>query len=231
MAALRADFFHDSTLDVTLNGTDVSGLGDQHVRWPRRYNMTAWDLSQGTGANQPLSTGAPAYGGYGSIQFTAANLDRLFRATTLFLQTNDATLFTVQKSGGAGQSIMGNINAFSSGLDLEYGGAAFIDARPFPAGDNNFSLLDTTKIQAVVVRTRFNRIPDMSVDGSVFAVAGAPAARTTAVSGAAPLTLGSASGANQCMTMDWTFGGGFSYELPANYGYLIARAALRRYGR
>lgn len=69
---------------ITLNGTDVSGM----------TSLVAGgnDIGQATGANQPLFTGAPTYGGKRSIQFTAANVDRLVKATTDIAGTGPVTV-------------------------------------------------------------------------------------------------------------------------------------------
>lgn len=55
------------------NVNDISGLAS--------IVPGAVDVAQAVGANQPLGVGTPQYGEFVSIQFTAANVDRLTNAT------------------------------------------------------------------------------------------------------------------------------------------------------
>lgn len=100
---------------VILNGADVSGLLD--------LSGAGNDLTQATAANQPLYTGAPSYNGWPSIQYTAANVDTLFRANTNLKSTLPCTIVSVQRlsAGTAGaKGILCNEPA-STGLGVALG--------------------------------------------------------------------------------------------------------------
>lgn len=114
---------YDSSKGITLNGTDVSAIADQ-VPWLPLSAPVAYDLSQGTAANQPLYTGAPTYNGRPSIQYVAANADRLFLANTNLIADNPCTFVAVQRLrvlGGAQSYFFGN---GTGGTGIGFGEAA-----------------------------------------------------------------------------------------------------------
>src|SRR5262249_11014836 len=78
----------DAALGISLNGNDVSAIASQVAG--------GVDLPQATGANQPLYVGAPTYNGQPSIQFTAANADRL-EASANIIAANPATFVLVMR--------------------------------------------------------------------------------------------------------------------------------------
>lgn len=105
-----------SDLDVTLNGGDVSAIGDR--------SGSGNDLSQGTGANQPLYT-AGLYNGKPAIQFTSANSDVLFRASCNLVEdgpytvvlcirervaNNNTAFFSNETAIGSAGIILGTVN-------------------------------------------------------------------------------------------------------------------------
>lgn len=92
----------DAALGITLNGNDVSAIASQVAG--------AADLPQATAANQPLYIGAPAYNGNPSIQFTAANGDRL-QANINIIGAAQATYIAVIRARAAvDQFWLSNVN-------------------------------------------------------------------------------------------------------------------------
>lgn len=228
-AAFRFACVWDSTLDVTLNVADVSGLGDQMPRYPRRWLSVAIDLVQAAGANQPLATGAPAYAGYGSIAFTQANLDRLARANTSIYGTSDITVLAVARIRAAnGISIIGNVTPFSDGVDLERSGGAALNFRPFPAGNNVMGSYGTTAPTAWLFKSPFNAVPRSTTNGGAYETG--TTARTVAASATAAMSIGELGGGGGPIDMDWLFSAVAQYAVSDAVGVMLAFCGKNKYG-
>jgi hypothetical protein len=227
-AAFRFSAAWDSTLDVTLNGTDVSALGDQMPRFPRRWLSVAINLIQASAGNQPLSTGAAAYLGYTSIAFTQANLDRLARANTSLYDTTDIVVLAVARIRAAnGISIIGNVTPFSDGVDLERSGAS-LNFRPFPAGNNIMGSFGTVAPQAWLILSPFNEIPQMTTNGAAYDTG--TTARTVAAAATAVMTIGELGGGGGPFDMDWLFSAVAQHGVSPAVGAMLAFCARNKYG-
>lgn len=93
---------------ITLNGADVSAMTDV---------LGNHNLAQGTAGNQPLFTGAPAYAGHPSIQFTAANNDQLMKLSVDVAGTGPVTVVTAVKMTVNG-AVIGNSAGVASGFTV-----------------------------------------------------------------------------------------------------------------
>ena len=229
-AALRATAIYDSTLDLTLNGTDVSGLANQGLRFPRPLNAIAsLDLTQGTGANQPLSTGAPTYGGFGSIQFTAANNDTLFKSNIDLAGLGPITFVIAAKFTTNGSPIS-NSNGIGSGVTFRTDNRSL---QNLGGGGRTFSVggaLDTTAPHVLVAsQDGGENSGQLLVDGTALTMT--PAGTVGAIPGAAAtLALGSIQPTATLPTgMDFLFLAVFQYFMPANLGRAVSAAARAKY--
>lgn len=229
-AAFRFACMWDSTLDVTLNGTDASGLGDQMPRYPRRWLGVAMDLSQGTASAQPLATGAPSYGGYQSLAFTSGSFDQLMRTNTSLVDSHDVTCLIIARIRAAtGLSLVSNVTPFTSGFDLERSGGASVNFRPFPAGNNIIGSYGTSLPMAWVFLSPFNDVPLCTTNGAAYVVGAS--ARTVAAAGGSQLAIGDVPGTGAGpIDMDWLFTAIAQYQVSPAVGVVLAFCAKNKYG-
>lgn len=228
-ALLRATASYDSSIDITLNGTDVSNMGTQALRYPRPLNAIAsLDLGQPTPANQPLYTGAPTYGGFQSVEFSAASPDKLFKANTNLIGLDPISFVIVRKLLTTKNVYVANSVGVTGGLwiraltnnslqNLGGGGRTFTDG----ASDSNLHVL-----AAGQDRSQTNAL--MLIDGTPVAVAAA------GTMGADPgptaqLSIGDHAAGGAATDMDFLAMHIFQYMLPVNLAAALCAAARARY--
>lgn len=218
IAAFGASAAWDTSIPGTkaFNVNDISGLADATMLFPRPWLPVAIDVSQAVGANQPLGVGTPQYGRYVSIQFTAANADRLAMAGNLigavpatmlgvwrFPNTTGNYFFLSNCSAGGGSGWSLGIRAGAGGRDTVAAGvSARTDGVPGTAAPEVWICRDWAAAAPPA---------DMMVDGIMRAVSAATAIRTTP--GAGNVTLGSLDGATLPSDVDFCLGAIFPYAL------------------
>jgi len=218
----------DAALDVTLNGTDVSALGVAKMHYPRSELPVAMNVSQGTAGNQPLYTGAPAYNGSPTIQFTAANNDELDRANTDLAGTGPITMIFAAKMTVNG-SIFANTVGLGSGFTLRTDNRSF---QGLGGGARTFAVngaLDTTTPHVVLFAVDAqqqnaycfidNVAQVLTISGTIAAAPGATAS----------VRIGSIIG-TLSVSMDYIFGCWAKRYLPQSIGYRICNTLMRRAG-
>lgn len=208
----------------TLNVNDVSAVAS--------LVAGGFDLSQAAGANQPLGVGSPQYGAFASIQFTAANSDRLFATNANVLGTGPFTYVSVQKFGAVHDVYFANGIGVGTGAVLRSSGSYSLQnlgggGRTFTGGAG---LPDATTLHVVINGQDagevngllwFDALPrSVAPSGTVGADAGATA----------QLAIGGSAGASLFSDMDWCYGALFQGFVTAEVAYRLSKAPMARAG-
>lgn len=219
----------DAALGVTLNVADISALADQTSNWPRPWDPIAYDVSQGTGANQPLYIGATAYNGQPSIQFTAANSDSLSRAATNLFATLQGSVVSVQKfraPGGDQALLLNGAGAdFSAGLTLYASGTTYF-ANNGAASRSSAGLSSNLEVWSFAQPN--GAAPTWLINGVALTLAGAMTALQDPT-GAASIMLGRTVSGRQA-DIDLCFLGIFQTGIPNSVLVRISHALGARFG-
>jgi hypothetical protein len=235
--AFRATGIWDASLGITLNGTDVSALA--HQPGPRPWLATGpLDLTQPSGANQPLYTGAPTYGMQPnpSIQYSDATGDELYRTNTNVTNTHDNTLLSVQKLTGTADPQGGVLcnepvsTAAGIGLAIASGATsrAWHDAATAFRGDGVPSLVAPPEVWIGRRRVGVD-MPVLLVDGVNQPLAGGPQPQTDP-GAAADLIIGSFfHGTVHHISMDWLFAAWWQQYMPDTVAARLTAALRARY--
>lgn len=208
LAAFRAACIYDPAVAfITLNGADVSNIADAKMAYPRPWPVQSFDLPQAAAGNQPLYTGAPAYNGSPSIQFTAANADRL-QANFNIIGALPSTMIIAGRlrTGAVSQYLLSNTNnTATAGWALGVsGGGTSRDAVAVGVSAKTDGAMSTAVPEVWVARDWMAASPvtQLWVNGTQVALAGAAAVRTTP--GATPrLVLGAL--VDAVLNGDWDF--------------------------
>lgn len=218
------DTFESSS--ITLNGTDAAAQGDVSVRWPRPADANDYALSQGTAANQPLVTGAPAYGqSWPSVQYTAANLDVLGRATTNIVGTLDISLVSTQRLRSSANGYFFGNAAAGGGVSLGVTGATqreFLDVGIGAPGSHNDGAPGIAAPEVWIGTEKFGQIPKLRINGALVTLANIG---TRADPGAsAMLLIGSLLVGVVASDVDHLLSAVFLFELPDTVAIRISHA-------
>lgn len=208
------------------NVNDISGLAS--------IVAGGINVAQATGANQPLGVGTPQYGEFPSIQFTAANVDRLQVAANL-IGAAPATMIAVWRwrnttgdyfalsncsvGGGAGWSLGSRSGA--TGRDSV---AAGVSAR-------TDGVVGTAAPEVWICRdwAAASPVADMWINGVKQAISAAAVIRTTPGAGG-QVVLGSLEGAILAADVDFCLGAIFTAALDDSVSVRISHALGARAG-
>ena len=214
-----AAMWDTQTSTVTLNGADVSQINF--------LSAGAIHLVQATGANQPLYTGAPAYNGWPSVAFTAANSDQLARVNTN-LAAGDVTIITAQRVRTSGTTFIAfNGDALTTGVAIgQLGGLRA--ANQTNVTNHSDAAISTAAAEVWVARfLAANSVPTLWVNGVNVALGGAASVKL-ATTGAATLAVGTAGAF--FIDMDWMFGAVFQSSIPDALATSITNRLKARLG-
>lgn len=150
---------------LTLNGTDVSQLND--------LSSNARNLTQGTAAKQPLSTGAPAYDGIPCVQFTSSSADALTNAAGSVIGTGPVSLMSVQafRATTAGVHCLFGITSATQGAALCANGANR-ECLDHGIAQHDDSAFTTSTLESWIMRQDAGALPTLLVNGAAVSVAG-----------------------------------------------------------
>lgn len=223
----------DAALGVTLNGADVSALADQ-VPWLPLSAPVAYDLSQATGANQPLYTGAPAYNGQPSIQFSFANTDNLTKLNNNFFGAGAWSVVSVQRMRNttAGQQIIWE----SRNAGFTGGSMGIVTSVPSyrvqdltPGGVNHDGgTPGTTAPEVTIFMQGAGAVPTALVNGAAVALS-AGAGGQADPGGAAMFSIGS-TGGGLSSDQDFLFNCLFTTAVPNGVAVRLSHALGARFG-
>lgn len=233
LSAFGFSCIFDSMKDVTLNGTDVSALGDQAVRYPRSFDHTGYTISQGTAGLQPLSTGAPVYGNQTSIQFLKANGDTLQRANTNIIATGDKTFFLAQRlrnAAGTSQMVLSNESVgTTTGMGAGYGSTGLRDIHNAAISNEVFGTPSTAAAEIWVCRKPTSELSSAMVNNAAVAVSGG-FVTDTSPGAAGLLALGDIAAGWDAPDMDFLFGAIAVRITADSVGYLLTKTCGAQIG-
>lgn len=205
------------------NGNDVSALAS--------IVPGGIDLSQGTAANQPLGVGTPVYGEFPSIQMTAANNDRLFRANTNLIGTAPATLISAHRfralAGGAYNGVIGNSNA-GQGFDMNASTTGLRDGLFVSNSEHTMGAASTTAAEVWSIAAS-NAGSVVGLVNGVAQTMSTQAGSWNDAGGTADMTIGKSAMANPT-DLDFLFGAIFTTQAPFTVTYRIHKALAPRAG-
>lgn len=231
--AFGASAVFSSNLDVTLNGTDVSALGDQTPRYPRAWDPNSYSVAQASAPLQPLSTGAPVYGNQTSIAFTLANNDSLARAATNLIGTGDKTFFSVHRlrTSLAGlQMIFSNESvATTAGMGIGYNTGVTREIHNAAVTNELFGNASLVAAEVWCCRKFAGVLATATVNNTPTVVGGGNTNDSTPGAGAI-LAIGDIGGTWQSPDMDWLFSALFTRVLSDSVAYMLTKTAGTQIG-
>lgn len=220
----------DAALGITLNANDVSQI--DHQRGSRPWQSVPIHLIQPAGANQPLYIGAPIYNGQPSIQFTAANADRLMLTATDLIGAGFVTMFCVSRmrTNVSDQNIFGNSTNGTAGLffransagnrDWEAGAvAARVDGAYSTALAEIWTGVDFSGLSPALLYANGNPVTISN-----------PNAIHVAPGGTGAVYIGALANGAVPSDVDWMFGAIYVFALNKNIITRLTKAAKVRFG-
>lgn len=230
MQAFRPAAIWDPFIGVALNGTDVSALAHQ-------LGVRPWgpvvNVGNANSAQQPLYTGAPAYNGSPSIEFTAATSDNLFAAAAPIIGNKPATFVTAQRfNTAAATGFMFTNTDGASGVGLGISGAGGNrDCTAFAVASRTDSAVSAAVPEVWLVRDYGDGAPPTTflVNGSPVAISN-PAANRAPAGATSRVEIGGSGVLASFANVDWLVGAIYQFALNDGPAQLVSQAIMKRVG-